>query len=121
MKRHARRIAAVLFVLGMLLAAAAPASAAPGDSSPSGAQVSHECFEEADLCQHQVLTPSGHNNGYSYFTPSEPVGSPPAPARAQVIQSCEEEPGIPLERVCAHSTRTPSGNILSSFHTKPVE
>ncbi len=113
-----------LFVLGgaaitatMLVASALPAFSAPSDSSPSGAQVSHECFEAADLCQHQVLTPSGHNNGYSFFTPSEPVGSPPAPDRAEVIQRCEEEPGMPVERVCVHSTRTPSGNILSSFHS----
>ena len=117
----------ILLVLGvtavlamMLVASAMPAFAAPSGSSPEGAQVRHECFEVADLCQHQVLTPSGHNSGYSFFTPSEPVGTPPAPKSAEVTQECFEEPGIPLERVCSHSTRTPSGNILSGFNSKTL-
>jgi len=99
----------------------APASAEQYDTSPNGARVSHECFEAADLCRHQVLTPNGHNNGYSFFTPGEPVGSPPAPDSAEVIQRCEDEPGNPPERVCVHSTRTPSGNILSSFQSRTTE
>lgn len=106
--------------VAMLASAATPAFADPGgDSSSDGAQVSHACFEAADLCQHQVLTSSGNNNGYSFFTPDEPVGSPPN--SAEVVQRCEEEPGTSPERVCVHSTRTPSGNILSSFHAKPAE
>ena len=117
MKRILPVLAVTVLMAAMSVASALPALAAPSDPSPDGAQVFHECFEEADLCQHQVLTPSGHNNGYSFFTPSEPVGSPPAPDRAEVIQRCEEEPGMPVERVCVHSTRTPSGNILSSFHS----
>ncbi len=120
-RRLSLLLVAALTAATMAVVTAGPALAAPSSSSPNDAQVSHECFEDADLCQHQVLTPSGNNSGYSFFTPSEPVGSPPAPDRAEVIQRCEEEPGMPVERVCVHSTRTPSGNILSSFHSNPVE
>ncbi len=121
MRRILLVLAVATLMAAMVLGSALPVFALPADLSPNGAEVSHECFEAADLCQHQVLTPSGHNSGYSFFTPSEPVESPPAPDRAEVIQRCEEEPGTPVERVCVHSTRTLSGNILSSFHSKPVE
>ena len=105
----------------LMMASAGIAIAAPDGSSQDGASMYHECFEVADLCQHQVLTPSGHNNSYSYFTPSEQVGSPPAPEQAEVVQRCEEETGVPLERICVHSVRTPSGNILSSLQSRPLE
>ena len=118
-RRLSLLLVAALTAATMAVVTAGPALAAPSSSSPNDAQVSHECFEDADLCQHQVLTPSGNNSGYSFFTPSEPVGTPPE--SAEVTQECFEEPGIPLERVCAHSTRTPSGNILSGFNSKPLE
>jgi hypothetical protein len=114
-----RRMLLLATAVVATMALTSPAFAAPSGSSTDGAQVRHECFEDADLCQHQVLTPSGHNSGYSFFTPSEPVGTPPE--SAEVTQECFEEPGMPPERVCSHSTRTPSGNILSSFNSKTLE
>jgi hypothetical protein len=61
-----RRIISVLAVMAlmaaMVVAAAAPAFAEPGGSSPNSATPTRFCDSSVDFCQHSVGTPSGNRN-----------------------------------------------------------